>query len=223
MKLKKIASLMLAGVMAVSMMTACSGKSADDTEEKPPVVDPVDDTFAASVNDLLSTEQKNVITFTNDATLNGVLAKVAPTIDSWNLMTFNMGAGHVFVTDARDMRHLLGIDRDNSMVFGDKLFSNEATSVTKAADIFVVDGSYTEEGVAEFVADYVEGLIKCNSMPAVGDEDVPYRYAYTGSIACTKVTNLSGDFESYVVAFTVTQTPTKVTNNNNGCSDGLPA
>ena len=213
MKLKKIASLMLAGVVAVSMMTACSGKSADDTEEKPPVVDPVDDTFAASVNDLLSTEQKNVITFTNDATLNGVLAKVAPTIDSWNLMTFNMGAGHVFVTDARDMRHLLGIDRDNSMVFGDKLFSNEATSVTKAADIFVVDGSYTEEGVAEFVADYVEGLIKNEHMPVVAEDGVPYRYAYTGSIACTKVTNLSGDFESYVVAFTMTQTPTKITNN----------
>ena len=212
MKLKKIASLMLAGVMAVSMMTACSGKSADDTEEKPPVVDPVDDTFAASVNDLLSTEQKNVITFTNDATLNGVLAKVAPTIDSWNLMTFNMGAGHVFVTDAQDMRHLLGIDRGNSVVFS-KLFSNEATSVTKAADIFVVDGSYTEEGVAEFVAKYVGRLIKNKQMPVVAEDGVPYRYAYTGSIACTKVTNLSGDFESYVVAFTMTQTPTKIANN----------
>ncbi len=212
MKLKKIASLMLAGVMAVSMMTACSGKSADDTEEKPPVVDPVDDTFAASVNDLLSTEQKNVITFTNDATLNGVLAKVAPTIDSWNLMTFNMGAGHVFVTDAQDMRHLLGIDRNNSMVFG-RLFSDKATSVTKAADIFVVDGSYTEEGVAEFVAKYVKHLIQNKNMPVVGEKGVPYRYAYTGSIACTKVTNLSGDFESYVVAFTMTQTPTKITNN----------
>ena len=212
MKLKKIASLMLAGVMAVSMMTACSGKSADDTEEKPPVVDPVDDTFAASVNDLLSTEQKNVITFTNDATLNGVLAKVAPTIDSWNLMTFNMGAGHVFVTDAQDMRHLLGIDRGNSVVFS-KLFSNEATSVTKAADIFVVDGSYTEEGVAEFVAKYVGKLIKNKQMPVVAEDGVPYRYAYTGSIACTKVTNLSGDFESYVVAFTMTQTPTKIANN----------
>ena len=220
MKLKKIASLMLAGIMAVSMLTACGGKTTGNEEEKPPVVDPVDTSFAASVNDLLSTEQKNVITFTNDSTLNGVLAKVAPTIDSWNLLTFNMGAGHVFVTDARDMRHLLGIDRDNSMVFGKKLFKNDATSATTAADIFVVDGSYTEEGVAEFVADYVEGLIAKDHMPAVGAKKVPYRYAYTGSIACTKVTNLSGDFESYVVAFTMTQTPTKVTNNNNDC--GFP-
>ena len=215
MKLKKIASLMLAGIMAVSMLTACGGNTTGNEEEKPPVVDPVDTSFAASVNDLLSTEQKNVITFTNDSTLNGVLAKVAPTIDSWNLMTFNMGAGHVFVTDARDMRHLLGIDRDNSMVFGKKLFYNTATSATTAADIFVVDGSYTEEGVAEFVAEYVDHLMKGYHMPAVGAEKVPYRYAYTGSIACTKVTNLSGDFESYVVAFTVTQTPTKITNNNN--------
>ena len=213
MKLKKIASLALAGVMAVSMLTACDTASNGNEEEVPPVVDPVDDTFAASVNDLLSDEQKNVITFTNDATLNGVLAKVAPTIDSWNLMTFNLGAGHVFVTDAQDMRHLLGIDRDNSMVFGNELFKDTAPSVATAADIFVVDGSYTEEGVAEFVADFVEGLIQGEYMPAVGDEDTPYRYAYTGSIACTKVTNLSGDFESYVVAFTMTQTPTKVTNN----------
>ena len=220
MKLKKIASLMLAGIMAVSMLTACGGNTTGNEEEKPPVVDPVDTSFAASVNDLLSTKQKNVITFTNDSTLNGVLAKVAPTIDSWNLMTFNMGAGHVFVTDARDMRHLLGIDRDNSMVFGDKLFKNTATSVTTAADIFVVDGSYTEEGVAEFVANYVDGLIAKDHMPAVGKKGVDYRYAYTGSIACTKVTNLSGDFESYVVAFTMTQTPTEITNNNNSC--GFP-
>ena len=215
MKLKKIASLMLAGIMAVSMLTACDTASNGNEEEVPPVVDPVDDTFAASVNDLLSDEQKNVITFTSDATLNGVLAKVAPTIDSWNLMTFNMGAGHVFVTDAMDMRHLLGIDRGNSMMFGkNKLFNNTATSVTTAADIFVVDGSYTEEGVAEFVAAYVDNLIQGCRMPAVGKKGVPYRYAYTGSIACTKVTNLSGDFESYVVAFTMTQTPTKVTNND---------
>ena len=215
MKLKKIASLMLAGIMAVSMLTACGGNTTGNEEEKPPVVDPVDTSFAASVNELLSTEQKNVITFTNDSTLNGVLAKVAPTIDSWNLMTFNMGEGNVFVTDARDMRHLLGIDRDNSMVFHKKLFYNTATSATTAADIFVVDGSYTEEGVAEFVADFVGNLIAKDHMPAVGAKGVNYRYAYTGSIACTKVTNLSGDFESYVVAFTMTQTPTEVTNNNN--------
>ena len=133
-----------------------------------------------------------------------------------------MGAGHVFVTDARDMRHLLGIDRDNSMVFGKKLFYNTATSATTAADIFVVDGSYTEEGVAEFVAEYVDHLMNGYHMPAVGAEKVPYRYAYTGSIACTKVTNLSGDFESYVVAFTMTQTPTKVTNNNSSDCEKAP-
>ena len=218
MKLKKIASLMLAGIMAVSMLTACGGKTTGNEEEKPPVVDPVDTSFAASVNDLLSTEQKNVITFTNDSTLNGVLAKVAPTIDSKNLHPiFNLGGELVYAVDAMDMRHLLGIDRTNSMVGHNSLFHDDATSVTTAADIFVVDGNYTEEGVAEFVAHFVGKAINGCKLPAVGDEDTNYRYAYTGSIACTKVTNLSGDFESYVVAFTVTQTPTEISNNNNGC------
>ena len=219
MKLKKIASLMLAGIMAVSMLTACGGKTTGNEEEKPPVVDPVDTSFAASVNELLSDEQKAVLTFENDATLNSVLAKVAPTIDSKNLHPiFNLGGELVYSVDAMDMRHLLGIDRTNSMVGYDHLFHADATSVTTAADIFVVDGNYTEEGVAEFVAHFVGNAINGHRLPALSDKNIGRRYSYTGSIACTKVTNLSGDFESYVVAFTVTQTPTKISNNNN-CSE----
>ena len=51
MKLKKIASLMLAGVMAVSMLAACGDNSSTTT----PVVPPVDDNTAASaISDALN-------------------------------------------------------------------------------------------------------------------------------------------------------------------------
>ena len=51
MKLKKIASLMLAGVMAVSMLTACGGSTTNDNEqnnkpEEPTVADVVSDVKA---------------------------------------------------------------------------------------------------------------------------------------------------------------------------------
>ena len=216
MKLKKIASLMLAGVMTVSMMTAGSGKSADDTEEKPPVVDPVDDTFAASVNENLSTAEKNTITFSSNSTLASVLDKVAGVISSDDLTPYYaQGWSNVYSVDAMDMRTLLGIDEENSMVSAkEKLFKDTATDVTKAADVFVVDGSYTESGVAQFVADAVSGFINDVKLP-LQSKNGDYRYSYTGDIACVKVTNLSGRFESYVVAFTMTQTPTRIANGTN--------
>lgn len=67
----------------------------------------------------------------------------------------------------------------------------------------------------------VGNAINGHKLPALSDSNTGRRYSYTGSIACTKVTNLSGDFESYVVAFTVTQTPTKISNNNNSCSESV--
>ena len=125
------------------------------------------------------------------------------------------GYSNVYSVDAMDMRTLLGIDEENSMVSAkEKLFSNTATDVTKAADVFVVDGSYTEEGVAAFVADAVGGFINDVKLP-LQSKDGKYSYSYAGDIACVKVTNLSGRFESYVVAFTMTQTPTRIANGTN--------
>ena len=216
MKLKKIASLMLAGIMAVSMLAGCNGKTTGNEEEKPPVVDPVDTSFAASVNDYLSTPEKNTITFSSDATLASVLDKVAGTLSSTSLTpAFVQGFGMVYTVDAMDMRTLLGIDEENSMFdVRHPMFSDTATDVTKTADIFVVDGSYTEEGVAEYVADLAESIINNDKMP-LQNEDGKYSYSYTGNVACVKVTNLSGRFESYVVAFTMTQTPTRIANGAN--------
>ena len=219
MKLKKIASLMLAGVMAVSMLAACAPANETPDDDDNVVTDPIDTSFAAAVNTELSAEQKNVITIGTDSTLNSVLTKVAATLDSEALTPyFVQGFGVVRTVDAMDMRHLLDIDEENGLFNPRKdLFSDKATSATTTADIFVVDGSYTEEGLAEYVADLFGAFINAKKMPATGiNGSAQYRYNYTGNIARVKVTNLSGDFESYVVAVTVTQTPTKVTNVDSG-------
>ena len=222
MKLKKIASLMLAGVMAVSMLAGC----ATQEETNPPVITPVDNSFAAAVNEEMSPATKNVLTFSSDATLASTLNKVADKVASSTLVDFTK-AGFVSTTDAEDFRHLMGIGRTNSLMLGTdniyydpfttgayKYFST-ASSATTVADLVVVPGNLTEEGVAEYVADAAEDLIVAKRMPATGTVATTgktYRYAYTGNIAMVKVDNLGGDFSAYIVALTVTQTPTEVTN-----------
>ena len=234
MKLKKIASLMLAGVMAVSMLAGCSNGPATSEPTNP--VEPVDTSFATAVNAEMGTAAKNVLTFSSDAKLASVLNNVASKIASSTLINaIGDNDGFVITTDAGDFRHLLGIDRANSLALASdgnycspvtgnyvgggnwKYFSNSATSAVTTADLIVVPGNLTEEGVAEYVAGAAEAMINAKRMPATGfdkNNDKDYRYAYTGNIACVKIDNLSGDFSSYVVAVTVTQTPTPVTNAN---------
>ena len=242
MKLKKIASLALAGAMAVSMLTGCS--TANNTEEPTtPPVEPVDTSFATAVNAEMGGATKNVLTFDSDATLANVLEKVADKISSYTLAeSMKSNDGFVLTSDARDFRHLLGLGRDNSLAYSDlgykaplttstgtlvanttdnqkagsncwSYFSNYATSNSTVADLVVVPGSLTEEGVAEVVATYAQKLIDNDRMPNDGSYDgKEYKYDYTGDIACVKITNLSGDGVAYVVGFTVTQTATQVTN-----------
>ena len=82
MKLKKIASLMLAGIMAVSMLAACGGNTVnDDDQDDDTIVTPVDDSFAAAINGELNTAQKNTLTITADSNLEAILNKVADKFD----------------------------------------------------------------------------------------------------------------------------------------------
>ena len=64
MKLKKIASLALAGVMAVSMLTACNGNGDDGNGGVPPV----DNTVTTS--DVVSTIDKAMKDYNSNATIN---------------------------------------------------------------------------------------------------------------------------------------------------------
>ena len=75
MKLKKIASLMLAGIMAVSMLAGCEGKS-DNNEEKNPVV-PVTSDIVTWANDALDGKAKGVFKFESDAKVDEALKAVA--------------------------------------------------------------------------------------------------------------------------------------------------
>ena len=241
MKLKKIASLMLAGAMTVSMLTACNtaNNDGDDNQGDDTIVTPVDDSFATAINGELSTAQKNTLTITADSSLEAMLNKVADKFDDHALQITKGTVVTAFVLDTdstvpQDARHLMGLKDDASLTttigagslkpnglvgynnvggaYQWKYFGKNDSAET-TLDFIVVDGGQTEEGLAHEVANKLEALMTENRMP--GEAVVgtkDYDYDYTGHVASIKLDNLRGDESFYVVAVEITKTPTEVVN-----------
>ena len=194
MKLKKIASLMLAGVMAVSMLTACNtaNNDGDDNQGDDTIVTPVDDSFATAINGELSTAQKNTLTITADSSLEAMLNKVADKFDDHALQITANQVVTAFVLDSQstvpqDARHLMGLKDDASLTtgangnsytpMGTKYVNNDTvnrvlwkyfaknSSEETTLDFIIVDGGQTEEGLAHEVADQLKDLMTEYRMP----------------------------------------------------------
>ena len=74
MKLKKIASMMLAGVMAVSMLTACGGNTTDDTQKpEEPNVTPSTSASAQTLVSNMSKKAQNMVTAVSNGDLDAAL------------------------------------------------------------------------------------------------------------------------------------------------------
>ena len=161
MKLKKIASLALAGVMAVSMLTACGGNTIDDTQ-KPEEPD-VTPSTSASVQTLVSNmskEAQNKVTAVSNADLNAALQSA---VEDYFSNADVVKYGKIFEiprvsygwtdADARDtdigeaLVSNLGAYDD---VIGslDKL-SDDKVSAYTAVEVYGVNGSVTDKDVLE--------------------------------------------------------------------------
>ena len=153
MKLKKIASLMLAGAMTVSMLTACNTASndGDDNQGDDTIVTPVDDSFATAINGELSTAQKNTLTITADSSLEAMLNKVADKFDDDALQITKGKVVTAFVLDTdstvpKDARHLMGLKDDASLT--------TAVTANGKAYSLAPDGWNSFENVGNYVWKY---------------------------------------------------------------------
>ena len=83
MKLKKIASLVLAGVMAVSMLTACDTTSAGDDNDgvKPPVVDTTPTGYSATILSGTNAHTKDLMTAEDSDMLNNAVVAAGESIN----------------------------------------------------------------------------------------------------------------------------------------------
>ena len=203
MKLKKIASLMLAGIMAVSMLAGCKSGTPNTDPTEPET--PVDSSFAAAVNAELDDKQKAIVTFENDATLSNALKAVADKFDSSTVNTnaTKWATGQV-LSDFRVM-----LDCTDAAGISDSWA--ERTSDRTAAEIIIVPGKYTEDGLAKEVAKFLGNNAVKQSVMKNGDGvgGKFYEYEYTGDIAVEAVVSLSGEVSAYIVGVVVNQTVTE--------------
>ena len=216
MKLKKIASLMLAGVMAVSMLTACGEGTKEDegnTEVKP----------TASNAVTIMNDAQSAVKFEADADFDAALAAAAKKAAHANVTTATYTATAVY-------------KNSNDSVYNElvkKLDVDAGLVESNANDIFfnaVVDGAkeggksatltglwkveangLTEKAALEQIASNMKGKA------ANGNEKYPatvtlsgktYAASYTGNVSIVTV-NTSDKGETataYYIAVSVTQT-----------------
>ena len=224
MKLKKIASLMLAGVMAVSMLAGC-GESSSSSSSKP-TTPPVTTTgLAAALNDARTKYAKEIgLTYEEDSTLASILSTVAhdkfdkdPTTLE-NLAGANSFGGVKYYNNYAQS----GIDASAEAEWdkiSDKLIGGVtnweyggALTLTKSGTfnymtLYTVGGNYSIEEVGNMIA-------KAH-VNAIEDEDwLPLRRDsenlvadYTADVASVKVTSADDASVSlWVVAVVYTQT-----------------
>ena len=220
MKLKKIASLMLAGVMAVSMLAACGDNSSTTT----PVVPPVDDNTATSaisdaLNDQLFSKQADLLSFESNSKLASLLDRIAEDDEDFEIRdTLVWGAGRPTLlnpavdVDVNDIVNAAfnGTNPLVRMTNGDILVNHDDNMAYLY--VYTVDGSMQDvdqiaravmngvfgNGLQDHVYD-VAGIVNEGTVPERMD------YEYKGYAEMVKITNDNSSDTAWVVAVLVEQ------------------
>ena len=205
MKLKKIASLMLAGIMAVSMLAGCkSGTTTPDDNSSSSEVVNVSNA-AAGINAQLD-KAKDVISFTgNEELANAVknFYKNNPfSADEWNTKPngymwscTDSVASMLNVTGriANDgMETWLGSEDDNSKTTGLVVYGFNQHNWTLDGALKVVGNAIDD---AEYAEDYVP------TAPANDSK----KYSYSGNAEVIEVKSENGEVSVWVVAVLITK------------------
>ena len=215
MKLKKIASLMLAGVMAVSMLAGCSNGTKPDDDKKDPVVD---SSLAGQVIAALDEDTTKNITFSTNTSLQTALEKVAQNKGT-NISNIQLSDLKAIDPDLVDDEVLNVVAADNAINAASKDASkNDSKSDTISVIVKNLSGNYSEEYIAQQIANTIDNQVKdlkiADTTESITytyeDNDFHYDFDYTGEVAVVKATNAVNGQVSYFAIFNITRTATKV-------------
>ena len=214
MKLKKIASLALAGVMAVSMLAGCSNGTKPDDGEKDPVVD---SSLTGKVIAALDEDTTKNVKFTADSNLQAVLNKVVSNVGY-------TGAANITWQNLNNVDGELG-DWNQLPNVGKSETTEDDKDVQKAIFVYSFAGKGMNTAtVAKELAKKIDGHnigkvsngdVKWADLPeytpTTSDKDGEFWYAldYAAGVATAEVSDAVTGETEYVVAVTVTRTPTK--------------
>ena len=220
MKLKKIASLMLAGVMAVSMLAACGESNSTTT----PVVPPVDDNTAtsaisAALNDQLFSKQADLLSFESNSKLASLLDRIAEDDEDFEISdTLVSGARrptllNPTIGDGADINDIVNaaFNGTNPLV----RMTNAAIDVDhddNRAYLYVYTVDYSMQDVDQIARAVMNGFNGLQDLVydvagIVDNGFTPERmdYEYKGYAEMVKITNDNSSDTAWVVAVLVEQ------------------
>ena len=227
MKLKKIASLMLAGVMAVSMLAGCNtasngGNNNDDGQNQ---TTPTNSKVVDYANQTLSSTAKKYMTYESASWLDTALKDVATNKSNFSADNIkdvfyddnivspydndwaNAMANKIVDTMSGKEAYTHNNYRDHS--FAMVPANKESKSIVW---VYTVSGVLDEEMAVNVVAGSMSEWMAGNALGQPID-DGNYDCDYTAEISALKVTNSNLTVESaWVIAIAVTQNVTKAAN-----------
>ena len=213
MKLKKIASLMLAGVMAVSMLAGCqTGSNGNGEEPEVPAVPSTSDAASSLHDNMIGTARRKSSPVAN-ADLDAALKKAVDTYFQngdfekiKNVATVTHADGKIYdaLVDAMGAKKSIV---DN--------LTNKVDKVTTAVKLYAVEASTSDAYALEMVANQIEDSIaglKLKSDKATTSWQYDYAYTISASIVTKPISSsiVTGAATGVkYIAVAVTQTPTK--------------
>ena len=225
MKLKKIASLMLAGVMAVSMLAGCQNANVDPEQPTDPETPTATGYSVEMASNLSDAAKKDYIAFEDNAddlaaledalgnmswtttAGNTALPKVVTPVNGWNAVdTAVVVDDFVTALDIENKALTYGTMRNELVSFKDL----NAAETVKYGLLYVIDGTVDVNKALKQVANKVENLLE--NLPNVNVSDTArYTFDYTVSVSVANKAldvidwyNGSANF----IAVTVTRVPT---------------
>ena len=215
MKLKKIASLMLAGVMAVSMLTACGNKADDnnggnDTEapEQLPT-----STTASVLRENLNGRARRDVTAVSNGDLDTALQSAVDDYYTANMLKDYWNVFDITDNKSGDVRnHVLGEavigDNEDSII---ELNNNTDKKTKTAVEVYVVNKSVSDNYILEQLADKINQCFDSNDDYPTMSADQEYDYDYEISASIVTVDGFNSNIDSGLkfVAFSITKTVTE--------------
>ena len=218
MKLKKIASLALAGIMAVSMLAGCKdggngnggSSSSGTTVTAAPIV--------SAMNNELSEKQKEQLSFASNAKLAAAVAKGAEKVTYEDIQNASVPTLLSYANNNNDI-----IDEIEDQFAGVlpevEMLADSAARHLENYDqtyiwTYLVDGSVAStDKIAEYVMNGVNGMkdMFYEGGNISGNDD--FSHAYKGYIEMTKVTNDNTGDSCYLVAVMVEKSSTSTGTN----------
>ena len=227
MKLKKIASLALAGIMAVSMLAGCGTNNGGSSDNGNTVVEPTVSGIAKAFNDNQTATNKAKIAFASDSTLEAQLAQAVK----------EEGEDATVATVTSQLRYISGIlndgvyarttanSKDGLVTTNLYVVKLDTSAANNMVPYTVYTGTTATTGTAYVgrvanadaamvaASTFVDRYIAANllSTTFVDGSNIGtkyYDYDYTGKAAMVTAKTSDGN-TSYYIAFTITQTCTE--------------